>query len=187
MKTSILLTTSVVVLALTTTLFSACDLLNKADDINFDATLQKDIEVSDASTGTNVSYAKTIVIDAASDPDISTYINKIKGFTVNSIKYQVITYDGPDGATFSGTLAFGEASGGTPTLAATIDNLNFSTAFASGHMFELSYSKDDIDKIQNLLKADKAVKVLLQGSLSETPLYCIVTIYMDVVVNSKVL
>jgi len=187
MKTSLLSTTSVVILALTTTLFSTCDLFNKADDVNFDATLEGNILLGVGTTGTDVNYAKIAVIDASSDPHISAYINKIKGFTVKSIRYQVVDYTGLNGLTFSGTLAFGQASGGTPTLAVTIDNLDFTTAVTSRQIFDLGYSQADIDQIQNFLKNEKAVQVLLDGTLTQTPMNGLVKVYMDVTVQAKAL
>lgn len=176
-----------VVLALTTTLFSACDLLDKADDVSFDATVEETILIAEENEGTNVSYAETITLDATSDPDISKYKSKISGFTIKKISYQVVTFDGPTGATFSGTISFGDASQATPTVAATVTNLNLQQANSSGQIFELVFNQSDVDKIAAMLKDDKAVKLYLNGFLSATPVYSGIRVILDVSVKADAL
>jgi len=187
MKTRILNSLSIVVLALATTLFAACDLLDKADDVDFDATLEETIIVTEEDEGTNVPYTKTIVLDATSDPDINKYKSKIQGFTVKKVSYQVTSFDGPEGATFSGNLSFGEATQSTPTVAVTITNLNLQQAYTSAQIFDLSINQTDIDKIATLLKDDKAVKLYLDGLLSATPLFTNVRVILEVSVKADAL
>ena len=187
MKTHVLKTLSVVALAFTTILFTSCDLLNKADDVNFDATVDETIAVTEEDEGTNVSYIKTITLDATADPDINKYKNKISGFTVKKISYQVISFDGTAGATFSGTLSFGDASLTTPTVAATVTNLNLQQAYTSGQVFDLAINQADVDKIATMLKDDKAVKLYLDGLLSSAPLYSNIKVILDVTVKADAL
>ena len=168
-------------------LISSCDLLDKADDVNFDTTLEETINISEQDAGTNVAYSETITLDATTDPDINEYKNKITGFTVKKVSYQITGYDGPSNATFSGTVSFGDASTTTPTVAATISNLNFQTANAGQTIFDLPVSQADIDKIGNLLKDDKAVKIYLNGTLSATPLYSNVRVILEVSVKADAL
>jgi len=186
MKTHVLKKLSVVMLALTTSIFGACDLFDKADDISFDSTLDETIVVTEESSGTNVVYAKTIVLDAASDPDINKYKNKISGFTVKKVSYQVTNFTG-DASLFSGTLSFGDASTTTPTVVATISNLNLQEAFSSGQVFDLPISQSDVDKIAGMLKDDKAVKLYLNGSLSTTPVFSNILVILEVSVKADAL
>ena len=187
MKTHVLKALSVLALALTTILFSACDLFDKADDINFDSTVDETIIVTDENEGTNESYTKTITLDATADPDINKYKNKISGFTVKKVSYQVTSFDGAPGATFSGTLSFGDASQTTPTVAATITNLNLQQAYSSGQVFDLPINQADVDKIATMLKDDKAVKLYLDGLLSATPLFANIQVILDVTVKADAL
>lgn len=187
MKTQVLHPLSASVLILSAALISSCDLLDKADDVNFDATLEETINISEETTGTNVTYSETITLDATSDPDIDEYKNKITGFTVKKVSYQIVNYDGAPAATFSGSISFGDASTTTPTVAATITNLNFQTAYAAQTIFDLPISQADVDKIANLLKDDKAVKIYLNGTLSTTPLYATVRVIMEVSVKADAL
>jgi len=187
MKTNILKTLSLVVLALATTLFTACDLLDKVKDIDFDATLEETINVNEENEGTNVNYTETITLDATTDPDIDKYKSKIKGFTIKSVSYQVVSYDGPVASTFSGTLSFGDASQTTPTVAATITSLNLQQAYTTAEVFDLTISQADVDKVANMLKDDKAVKLYLNGTLSATPVYANIRIILDVSVKAEAL
>lgn len=187
MKTHVLKALSLVVLALTTTLFTACDLLDKAKNIDFDATLEETIFVNEENEGTNVTYTETITLDATTDPDIDKYKSKITGFTIKKVSYQITSYDGPTGSTFSGTLSFGDASQTTPTVAATIANLDFQQAYTSGQVFELTINQADVDKIATMLKDDKAVKLYLNGLLSATPLYSSIKVILEVSVKADAL
>jgi hypothetical protein len=187
MKTLFLKAIGVVAMISFATLFTSCDLFEDADDIDFDATLEETITVTEESTGTNVAYAETILLDATSDPDIDEYKDKITGFTVKKISYQVTSYDGPSLCTFSGTLAFGDASLATSTVSATITNLNLQQAYTSAQVFDLTFNQADTDKIAALLKDDKAVKIYLNGTLSQTPVYCTIRVIVDVSVKADAL
>lgn len=187
MKTQIQKTLSLVVLVSLTTLFTSCDLFDKADDIDFDTTLEETIFIAEEGTGTNVAYSETIIIDATSDPDIEEYKDKIKGFTIKKISYQVTNFVGASLSTFSGTVAFGDAALATSTVSATITNLNLQQASTSGTIYELTFNQTDIDKIAALLLDDKAVKIYLNGTLSQTPASCNVNVVLEVTVKADAL
>ncbi|MDH4294947.1 MAG: hypothetical protein OEV74_01605 [Cyclobacteriaceae bacterium] len=187
MKTSVLRILSMVVLGLSTTLFSTCDTVKGLDDITFNTTLEAAIDVSAEGAGTDVPYEDVIILDAATDPDINEYLNKIKGFTIKSIRYRISSYDGPAGAKFSGSLGFGEAFQSASTVAVSITDFDLELAYNSGQLYDLAFSQTDINTIQGLLLNDKAVNIYLEGTLSETPLYCTVTVYLDVDVTADAL
>ena len=187
MKTHVLKARSAALLALITTLFTACDLFDKADDVSFDATVDERVIVTEENEGTNVSYTKIVTLDATADPDINKYKNKISGFTIKKVSYQITNFNGPEDATFSGTLSFGEAAQTTPTVAATITNLNLQEAFNASQVLELPINQGDIDAIAGMLKDDKAVKLYLDGLLSATPMTCTIKVILDVTVKADAL
>lgn len=187
MKNHVLKVSSAAVLALITTLFTACDLFEKADDVSFDATVDETIVVTEEDEGTDVTYTKIVTLDATADPDINKYKNKISGFTVKKISYQIVNFIGAEGASFSGTLSFGDASQSTPTVAATINNLNLQQGFTSGQVFDLPISQANVDAVAAMLKDDKAVKLYLDGVLSQTPLTCSIKVILDVTVKADAL
>ncbi len=53
---------------------------------------------------------------------------------------------GPAGATFSGTLSFGEAFQSTPTVAVTITDFDLELAYTSGRLYDLTFSQSDINQ-----------------------------------------
>jgi len=187
MKTHVLKAHSAVALVLISTLFTACDLLDKADDVSFDATVDETIIVTEENEGTNVSYNKIVTLDATADPDINKYKNKLSGFTVKKVSYQVTNFNGPESARFSGTMSFGEASQTTATVAVTVTNLNLQQAFNSGQVLDLPINQADVDAIAGMLKNDKAVKLYLDGLLSATPLTCSIKVILDVSVKADAL
>jgi len=187
MKTQILKGVSLVVLLSFATLFNACSLFDSVDDVDFDATLEQTFTITEEVTGTNVNYNNTIILDATDDSDIDTYKEKIKGFTIKKISYQVTSFTGASTSTFSGTLAFGDAALGTSTVSATITNLNLQQAFSSATVYDLTFNQSDVDKIAALLLDDKAVKLYLTGVLSQTPVFCTVNVILEVSVKADVL
>lgn len=186
MKSHVLKTLNTVGLALISTLFGACSLFDKADDVNFDATLDEVVTVTEPDAGENVAYHQIILLDATTNADIDKYQNKISGFTVKKISYQVVSFTGA-ASTFSGTLSFGDEGTSTPTVVATVSNLNLQQALASGQIFDLPVNQADIDKISSLLKDDKAVKIYLDGTLSTAPISSNILVIMDVSVKADAL
>lgn len=169
------------------TLLTGCDLLNQADDVNFNAILEDDFQVAEEDEGTNVAYTQTLTLDATSDPDVEKYKSKISGFTVNKVTYRISNFTGANGATFTGTLSFGDASQSTPTVAVTINNLNLQQAYASGLEYELLINQGDVDKIGAMLKDDKAVKLYLVGTLTAAPVFADIKVFLDVSVKADAL
>src|SRR5690349_858561 len=111
----------------------ACDLLDKADDVSFNATLDDDIAIAKANEGTNVALSETITLDAADqNADINKYAKKITGFKINKLSYKITSYDGVAGCTFTGELSFGDVSSSSPTVAAVITDLDLHEAYTSG-------------------------------------------------------
>jgi len=165
----------------------SCDLLDKADDVSFNTVLEEDISAAENYEGINVPYDEVITLDATTDPDIKEYKDKITGIKINKISYKITSFDGVPGSTFNGELAFGDASTSASTVAATISNLNLQAAHSSGTEFELTIDQADINEIQAMLQSDKAVKIYLEGTLTQTPVYFTVHIILDVTVEADAL
>lgn len=161
---------------------SSCEL----DDVSFDSTLEENILVTEESEGTSVEYEETIVLDATTDPDINKYKSKIKGFKIRKLSYQIVNYFGQP-AVFNGSLSFGDQSQTSPTVLASVTNLDIQQAYNLSQVYELSLNQADIDKIAALLKEDKAVKIYLTGTLSQTPVTFEVNVIMDVTVEADAL
>jgi hypothetical protein len=157
-------------------LFSSCDLFDKADDVSFSTEFEESFDINNAPEG---SFSDVITLDATTDPEVNKYKEKIKDFTINKITYKVKNYDGPDGATFTGTVLFG-ASGILGTI--DITELDLSAASDSGVETELVLSDAIVEKVAKQLKDDKAVAMTMAGTFSNGPLSCVI----EVKVNAKV-
>jgi len=174
--------------ALTAMLLPACDLLDKADDVSFNATLDEDIAVAKPNEGTNVALSETIALDARDqNSDINKYAKKITGFKIHKLSYKITSYDGVAGCTFTGEISFGDVSTSSPTVAAVITNLNLQEAYTSGEEFDIELDPADVKAVQSLLKSDKAVNIYITGTLSQTPVYFTVKVILDVNVEADAL
>lgn len=174
-------------LFLTATLFTSCNLFDKADDVTFNRTLDQNIAVSETSSGKDVPYEQEIVLDATTDSEIERYKDKIKGFEVKKINYTISSYTGDFSTIFNGILAFGDEAGSTSNVSATITNLDLKAAYTAGTVFELTIPASDVAKVESMLKDKKAVKVYLTGTLSQTPVSFVMSVTLDVAIQANTL
>lgn len=142
--------------------FSSCDLLDKADDVSFDVTLPLDFvinETADNPSGKN--YTDSKLLDATSDPDVAKYASKIKAFTVNKVTYTVSGAN-PNTVTFTnGTLKV-NSTGKTIASASSVSLSNSTET-------ELTTDTAGFNELAAKLLDDKQELILLNGTLSKTP------------------
>lgn len=165
---------------------TACDWFDKVDDVNFQVILKENILVEEDATATNAEYDYTSVMEASDDAEVQKYLRKIKNFDVSSISFSIIGYDAPNAtapvAITDASIAFSAKSESTPSIVASIANVNLADAFASGEAIEVPLEDADFAQIEAWLESDKGVKVYANGTLSETP----VTFEVNVMVKVKV-
>lgn len=164
-------------------LFSACNL----ETITFHSTLHQTIYVDETTGAKNKAYADTIVLDATTDSDIQKYKSKIRSFKVNTIQYTIGNYDGPPNCIFNGSISFGDQDANTADFAANVTDLNVSETFANATVMSVEVTDEDVATINSLLKSDKAVKIYLNGTLSQTPVTFDINIKVDVGVEAETL
>ena len=100
--------------------FSACDLFDNADDVAFTRDLEESFDVTIAGEGQDVEYSENLVLDATMDDDIDKYKDRITEIDVNKIEYQITSFNGPEGATASGSFGFSHSSSDVPELTITL-------------------------------------------------------------------
>jgi len=161
-------------------LMSACDLFDKADDISFSTEFKESLNVENGIG----SYAKTITLDATTEPEVAKYKEKIKNITLNKVTYKVSNYVGSADATFTGDILFG-LNGKLGTV--SIDNVNLSQASTSGAEMELDLSQDEVNAVAIQLKDDKAVDVTMAGEFSTGPVNFTVTVKINAKVTANAL
>ncbi|HEY9046134.1 MAG TPA: hypothetical protein VIN08_09570 [Ohtaekwangia sp.] len=187
MKTLTLRCLSAGMLFLTATLLASCNLFDKADDVAFNTTLDHDIEASESTSGTNVTYQQVITLDATSDSEISRYKDKIKGFEVNKIKYTISSYSGAFATKFTGKFGFGDESGTSYTVSTTITDLDLQAAYTAGTVYELTLPVTEVAKIEAMLRDKKEVKIYVDGTLSQTPVAFTISVSLDVSIQADAL
>lgn len=162
-------------------LMASCDLFDKADDISFSTEFDESITVNNASEG---SYSSSITLDATTDSEVAKYKEKIQDITLNEITYKVSGYNGPDNATFTGDVLFGD-NGNLGSVSITAINLK--TASDSGDEMELDLSQDEVNAVAAQLKDDKAVKVTMAGEFSNGPVSFVITVKVDAKITADAL
>jgi hypothetical protein len=167
--------------------FSGCDLFKSADDVSFTSTLDQTFNIAEESETDSKIFSSVIVLDATTDSEINRYKNKIKGFTVSKIKYKIKNLTGNPSTFTNGKISFGAEGANSADVIANIASIDLVDANDNGTEFELAVDAAGVTKIQNYLKADKSVKIYLEGTLAPTPVYFDLQIYIDVKVEANVL
>ena len=159
MKTNALLFISLLFVFCT---FSSCELLDKADDVSFDVTLPLDFVINEsADNPSGKAYTDTELLDAASDPDVAKYASKIKSFKVNKITYTI------SGAN-PNTVIFTNGSLKVSSTGKTIATAN-SVSLANLVETELTADATGFNELAAKLLDDKKELIILEGTLSKTP------------------
>jgi hypothetical protein len=157
-----------------TALLSGCDLLEKADDVSFDAVITVNWLADENADGTNVPYVDEQLVQLSDDPEIAKYINKIKTVKINKITYSVMDYNAAphnSQVIFNSGVASFYAAGNTIPLvavpyAAAATGVNLQTSVAET---ELMIDGDGLTKIADAFKKDKQLEYVSEGTLSLTP------------------
>lgn len=142
------------VLALGT--FTSCDWFNNLDDVTFDVEVPVDFVVDVA----NPSYTGEVILDAASDPDVEEYADKIKKFKINRITY-FISPTQSAGLNFDGSLKI--KSNGEVLCSVTDLTLSNSTEI------DLPADLDGFNDLASKLLDDNQETIQFSGQFSTTP------------------
>jgi hypothetical protein len=143
--------------------FSSCDLLDKADDVSFDTTIPLTFIIDEnAVSDVPVSYSDSQLLDATSDPEVAKYASKIKEFKVNKVTYTISPGADPSTVIFTnGTLKV-SSTGKTIASVTSVSLTNTSET-------ELTADTAGFNELASKLLDDKKELVLMNGTLSKTP------------------
>ena len=176
-------------LALLAFVLSGCDLVEKADDVTFEITLNHTFVVDENSPSQNHPYTgDPVLLDLASHTDVAPYINKIKSVELTKVEYSITDYtsDPPGTAVMftGGTMNYSATDGGTSSELSTVPGpLNLMTA--SG-INELPKNDANFNALAKLLLDNKQAYVFTKGTLSSTPVSFNVptTFYVTITANA---
>lgn len=181
--------TTLAIAAIITT-FSACDLLDKADDVTFEEELVLTWNADENLEGSNTPYVEEEILDLADYPVLAPYIDKIKTVEITKITYRIANFDNsPHGEPVflnSGFASFGAYDATTPSVSAPMAaaggvNLGSQTAETT-----LAIDAAGLSNIAKMLLDDKQVKMYSTGTLSKTPVaFSVVsTFYVKITANA---
>jgi hypothetical protein len=159
-------------LALILFALSGCDLVDKADDVTFDITLEKTFVIDENGTFTNKTYpGDPVLLDLASHTDVTPYLTKIKEVKITKVEYQITSYTSePPGTAVmfsNGKMKYSEVSGGTSSDLSDVPGpLNLMTA--SG-VKELPKNDANFNALAKILLDKKQAYIFTTGTLSSTP------------------
>ena len=159
---------------------TSCELFDKADDVSFDVVLPLEFVIDEnADNPDGASYSDTQLLDATSDPDVAKYANKIKEFKVNRITYTISSAD----------LTSVSFTGGSLQVASNSQVIATASAVSLSNTAEtdLSANLDGFNDLAERLLDDKQETVLLNGTLSETPVTFHVTFKFYVKITADAL
>ena len=140
----------------------ACSLLEK----DIDATVNADILVNESSSGTNLNYNGSTVLNAEDDEDVADNLDKIKDWSVLEVGYQILFFTGQPGTTFTGNMGFSPSGSNSPEVQVAVSNLNLSAASAYS---KLNISSSDLNMLASWLATNRKIKVYWIGTLSNGP------------------
>lgn len=145
------------------TAFSSCDLLDKADDVSFDVTLPLTFVIDEtADNPSGKAYADSKLLDATSDAEVAKYASKIKEFKVNKVTYTITPGAGSSTVTFTNGAVKVSSTGKTIASATSVNLSNTAET-------ELTADTAGFNELATKLLDDKKELILLNGTLSKTP------------------
>jgi hypothetical protein len=155
---------------------TSCDSLNNLADVVFTASFSQSFPVT-LQEGTN-SVNETDTLDFTTDSDVYKYRDKLKDVKVDSVRFQVLNYQGDANNTITGSVKYSSVASSTGKELASIDGLSLDQLSASGEMINLPLNQANLSDIGSLLQNDKKIKVYLKGTVDSTPASFIVKIYV---------
>ncbi|MBT1703068.1 hypothetical protein [Chryseosolibacter indicus] len=172
---------SLLLIAITSIVISGCDLFDKVDDVTFDGEIVEEgvIEGSRSDKGV-ISYEENIDIEAAKNPEVARFSNKIKDFEIRKITFEITEFKSSAlKVNTSGALFYIKSS--SKVLLAEVKDFNITSAFMNAVSFTLPANESELKELSALLKADKKFNLLFTGTLSAP-----VTFKFKIVIDAKI-
>lgn len=142
--------------------FSSCDLFNKADDVSFDVVLPLNFTIDEkADNPGGKAYTDSKLLDANANAEVAKYAPKITAFKVNKVTY-TISGASPATVTFTNGALKVSSTGKTIASASSVSLSNTAET-------ELTADSAGFNELAAKLLDDKQELVILNGTLSKTP------------------
>jgi hypothetical protein len=162
-------------------IFSKCSLL----DQDIDGNLSTYLSFSENKNETDIPYSSVEYLDASSDSDIEDNLDKIKDWSVTEISYKVWGFNGDPTTAISGTLGFSKTTEGSPTVTATFTNVVLSSISDNDTSYKVNLSESDLNTLAGYFEQDQAIKIYVNGVLSQGPAFFDLEVFAKVKVKAK--
>ena len=103
------------------------------------------------------SIDETFKVDPSQDADFQKYLDKIKGYEIDSISIASDSWTGPSNTTFSGNITLSDIG-----IVTTYNNLNLS----NGTYVPFSLSNSNLISVASILSSQGLMNVNFKGTLS---------------------
>lgn len=143
--------------------FSSCDLLDKADNVSFDVTIPLTFLIDEnADNPGGMAYSDTQLLDATTNSEVAKYASKIKKFEVIKVTYTISPGADPSTVIFTNGALKVSSTGKTIASATSVSLTNTSET-------ELTSDTAGFNELATKLLDDKQELILMNGTLSKTP------------------
>jgi len=165
-------------------MLSSCNRFDKVEDASFDAILPLTFSIIDSTVPllgepTERAYTGSELLNAASNADVAAYANKIKAFKVNKISY-TISGANPTTVTFTNGVLKVSSTG---TTIASVNSISLANTIET----QLTSNTAGFNELATKLLDDNQELILLNGTLSKTPVAFSVTFKFYVTVTISAL
>jgi hypothetical protein len=139
-----------------------CSVVDKPEDVTFDVTVPLTFSISDPSINpAGKSYSGVETLETLNNPDVAKFASKLKGYRIHKITYILSNASPGTESLLSPALKISA----TDNTFASLSSISLSNTVET----ELNLNSAGIDDLTSRLLADNQEIVLLQGTLSKTP------------------
>ena len=162
-------------------LMFSCDELDELTEFDVDAGFNTVISVAIAEQtdggDSSATLSETAVIDISENQDIADNFDLIENVSITSLTYQIDNYSvGDDDATITNaSITFGSTT-------INIDDINLKNADDSDTVYEID-NTSQLGTIGNFLENNPVLNVVLNGTVSSTPVQFNIRVNLDTTVT----
>ncbi len=162
--------------------FSSCEEANQLTGVNFDTDLVFTVPVAELNNGSDISYSTSLLLDAATNPDIKKYANKIRSIEVLMMEFAIEDYTtiiNDEIYLKNGSFGLSDQSSTKAQASCNVDALPI-THWAGTGYFKVDSCNSTLNSIGSYLTKDQMVKIYVDGILTKAPVSFNLKVHMKV-------
>lgn len=153
--------------------FISCEKTDELTSKDLDTRAGVEIGVDITENDPNT-FSTSFLFSLGDYSEISAYLNRIQEYQVNSVTYQIQTYDSPviNDVLFTGTLKLG-------TINIFLDKVNLQEMYLSGTSQTLDLTDQDLINLAKTLESGQTISGSLAGEVTDKPVNFLVYLEFD--------